>query len=147
MYMYTDWQHNYGAIPLLCSPCWYPVNFPSIPFYLLGNPPLAWCDPVHLGPRLLVNWPPPSHPLPIPSPFQIPNTSGQLCALLRRHRDPSFSWSGILNKLVQYVAFHFFLTLLQLHINIKFINFLLHPLLYCYFLLLVLYAPYPDIQS
>ncbi len=27
----------------------------SIPFYLLGNPPFVWCDPVHLGPRLLVN--------------------------------------------------------------------------------------------
>jgi hypothetical protein len=54
----------------------------------------VWCNPVHLGPRLLVNWPPPSHPLPILSPFQIPDTSGQLCALLKRHRDPGFSWSG-----------------------------------------------------
>ncbi len=36
----------------------------------------------------------PPHSLPIPSPFQIPNISGQLCALLRRHRDPGFSWSG-----------------------------------------------------
>ncbi len=27
----------------------------SIPFYLLGIPPFVWCDPVHLGPRLLVN--------------------------------------------------------------------------------------------
>ncbi len=35
----------------------------------------------------------PPHSLPILSPFQIPNTSGQLCALLRRHRDPGFSWS------------------------------------------------------
>jgi hypothetical protein len=26
-----------------------------IPPYLLGNPPLAWCVPVHLGPRLLIN--------------------------------------------------------------------------------------------
>jgi hypothetical protein len=24
-------------------------------FYLLGIPPLVWCDPVHPGPRLLVN--------------------------------------------------------------------------------------------
>jgi hypothetical protein len=32
-----------------------------------------WCDPVHLGPRLLVNWPPLPHPLPIPTLFQIPD--------------------------------------------------------------------------
>jgi hypothetical protein len=33
----------------------FPVSSPSIPFYLLGIPPFAWCDPVHLGPRLLVD--------------------------------------------------------------------------------------------
>jgi hypothetical protein len=37
------------------------------PSYLLGIPPLVWCDPVHPGPRLLVNWPPPPH-----SNFQTP---------------------------------------------------------------------------
>jgi hypothetical protein len=77
------------------SPCFIPlVNslFLSLPFpfYLLGNPPLAWCDPVHLGLRLIVNWPPPSHLLPIPSPFQSPNTSGQLCAL--HTKTTSWSW-------------------------------------------------------
>ncbi len=25
------------------------------PLYLLGIPPFTWCDPVHLGPRLLMN--------------------------------------------------------------------------------------------
>ncbi len=29
---------------------------------------------VHLGPRLLVNWPPLPQPFPIPSPLQIPST-------------------------------------------------------------------------
>ncbi len=33
----------------------FPVSSPFIPFYLLGIPPVAWWDTVHLGPRLLVN--------------------------------------------------------------------------------------------
>ncbi len=45
----------------------------SIPFHLLGIPPFAWCDPVHLGPRLLLNCPPLPQTLPSPSPFQIPS--------------------------------------------------------------------------
>ncbi len=65
----------------------------SIPFYLLVIPPFVWCDPVHLGPRLLVNWPPLPQTLPSPSPFQIPNTPGQLCSILRRHRNSGFSGS------------------------------------------------------
>ncbi len=31
------------------------VSSPFNPIYLLGIPPFAWCDPVQLGPRLLVN--------------------------------------------------------------------------------------------
>ncbi len=41
--------------PLASSPVSSPVSSPSIPFYLLGIPPFAWRDPVHLGPRLLMN--------------------------------------------------------------------------------------------
>jgi hypothetical protein len=46
-------------IPLAVPLCQFPLLFPfansSCPFYLLGIPPLVWCDPVHPGPRLLVN--------------------------------------------------------------------------------------------
>jgi hypothetical protein len=95
IYTYIDWQCKVMAqfpflLPLLVS---LTVSL-SIPFYLLGIHPFPWCDSVHLGPRLLVNWPPPPHSLPIPSPFQIPSTPGQLCALLRRHRDSGFTGSG-----------------------------------------------------
>ncbi len=41
--------------PLFAPLASFPVSSPSIPFYLLGIPAFAWCDPVHLGPRLLVN--------------------------------------------------------------------------------------------
>ncbi len=73
---------SYGAIPcyslLLVSLCQFPLLIPSSlePFYLLGIPPLVWCDPVHPGPRLLVNWPPSPHSFPIPFPFQIPDPLG-----------------------------------------------------------------------
>ncbi len=68
IYTYIDWQYKVMAqfpfsLPLLVS-----LSVPlSIPFYLLGIPPFAWCDPVHLGPRLLINWTPPPHSLPIPN--------------------------------------------------------------------------------
>jgi hypothetical protein len=53
-------------IPLFLSLC--------IPFYLLGTL-LAATGIVHLGLRLLVSWPPLSHPTPKPSPLQIPRTT------------------------------------------------------------------------
>ncbi len=72
MYNYT--RH----IPLaFISPCWLP--FASLllpfqpPFYLLGTP-LAVTGSVHLGLRLLVNWPPLFHPLPNPPPSKFPGT-------------------------------------------------------------------------
>ncbi len=39
-------------------------------------PPFVWCDPVHPGPRLLVNWPPPPHSLPIPPHSKFPSPQG-----------------------------------------------------------------------
>ncbi len=60
------------------SPCCFPLLPFFIPLLLTWKPSLLWQDPVHLGLRLLVNWPPPfstpPHSLPIPSPFQIPST-------------------------------------------------------------------------
>ncbi len=44
-----------------------------IPLYFLGTL-LAVTGSVHLGIRLLVNWPPLSQPFPQPSPLQIPRT-------------------------------------------------------------------------
>ncbi len=67
---YIYWQYKVMAqfpflLPLLVS-----LSVPlPIPFHLLRIPPFAWCDRVHLGPRLLVNWPPPPHSILIPSPF------------------------------------------------------------------------------
>ncbi len=61
------------------SPCFLPplADFPLLPFltpfYLFGTL-LAVTGSVHLGLRLLVNWPPLSHPFPKPSPLQIPRT-------------------------------------------------------------------------
>jgi hypothetical protein len=59
---------------LFCSPCWFP-------FHLLGIPLFVWCDPVHLGPRLLVNWP----PLPQPLPHSLPISNSQHPRLIVRH--------------------------------------------------------------
>ncbi len=51
-----------------CSPC-----SPCSPFHLLGTL-VAVTGTVHLSLRLLVNWPPLTHPSPEPSPLQIPST-------------------------------------------------------------------------
>ncbi len=65
-----EWTTYYGAIPLLSTfPFLIPFCPPFVSLYLLGTL-LAVIGPVHLGPRLLVNWSPHFHPLPIPSPFQ-----------------------------------------------------------------------------
>ncbi len=73
MYPYTDYDIH-GAIPLLfISPCWFPFAPLSSPLYLLGTL-LAVTGSVHLGLRLLVDWPPLSQPFPDPSPLQIPST-------------------------------------------------------------------------
>jgi hypothetical protein len=46
------------VIPLAGFPFLFPLansSLSSNPSYLLGIPPFVWCDPVHPGPRLLVN--------------------------------------------------------------------------------------------
>ncbi len=46
------------VIPLAGLPLLFSLansSLPSNPSYFLGIPPLVWCDPVHPGPRLLVN--------------------------------------------------------------------------------------------
>jgi hypothetical protein len=74
------------------SPCFTPLAnslFTSLstPFHLLGNPPLRDRILFHLGPRFLVNYPPFSQPLPIPSPFQIPGISSQISPTSRANKD------------------------------------------------------------
>jgi hypothetical protein len=72
MYTYTGSIH--GAIPLLLiSPCCSLLLPFLIPFTYLETL-LSVTGSVHLGLRLLVNWPPLSSTLPIPSPLQIPRT-------------------------------------------------------------------------
>ncbi len=73
--MYTNIDYNlHGAFPLLyILPCWFPLLPFLTPFHLLGAL-LAVTGAVHLGLRLLVNWPPLSQPSPQPSPLQIPRT-------------------------------------------------------------------------
>ncbi len=65
------------VLPLaFISPCWLcfvPLCPLSTPFYLLGNL-LAGTGSVHLGPRLLVNWPPLPQLSPQPLPPPIPRT-------------------------------------------------------------------------
>ncbi len=92
-----NWYHSNVSCILLCtrhrfqctvqlytahSPCFYlsllaPLCLPFVPFltpfHLLGTL-LAVTESVHLGLRLLVNWPPLSQPFPNPSPLQIPRT-------------------------------------------------------------------------
>ncbi len=68
MYNYT-WR-----IPLaFISPCRFPFVSPLPPPYLLGTL-LAVTGSVHLGLRLLVNWPPLSQPFTQTLPLQIPRT-------------------------------------------------------------------------
>jgi hypothetical protein len=55
------------------------------PSYLLGIPPLVWCDPVHPGPRLLVNWPPPPHSN-FPTPRGFPKSIVRLTKTTSRSR-------------------------------------------------------------
>jgi hypothetical protein len=58
------------------SPCWFPFVPFLCPLHLLGTL-LAVTGSVHLGLRLLVNWPPLSQPFPLPSPLQIPSTQAK----------------------------------------------------------------------
>jgi hypothetical protein len=81
--MYMHLWHN----PLAFC---FPLSDPFLPpFYFLlltWKPSLLWKDPVHPGPRLLVNWSPHFHPLPIPSTFQNPDPLGfswAKCALTK----------------------------------------------------------------
>ncbi len=74
-HIYTDTGDNlqctiiHGASPCLNLPLLTLLCSPLPPFYLLGTL-LAVTGSVHLGPRLLVNWPALSHPSsqPLPSP-------------------------------------------------------------------------------
>jgi hypothetical protein len=72
MYNYTRRIPLAFCLPLLTPLC-LPLAPHSTPFYLLGTL-LAVTGSVRLGLRLLVNWPPLSHPFPKPSPLQIPRT-------------------------------------------------------------------------
>ncbi len=95
--MYIDWQHKLWRNPLVLLPLLIPCYFQPHSLLLTWKPSfgvMRSCPPWPQVTRKLTSpFPSPPHPLPISSPFQIPNTSGQLCALLRRHRDPAFSWS------------------------------------------------------
>jgi hypothetical protein len=80
---YLRQQHLYTHIQITIymaqSPCFLSPLADSlllpflIPFTYLETL-LAVTGSVHLGLRLLVNWPPLSQPFPNPSPFQIPST-------------------------------------------------------------------------
>ncbi len=91
--MYTTQVKIYMARSpcLSISPCWSPLlpllpllPFP-IPFYLLGTL-LAVTGSVHLGLRLLVNWPSLTQPFPKPSPSKFPEPKLP-SASLRRPQD------------------------------------------------------------
>jgi hypothetical protein len=93
IYVHRLTTHGYGANPLFTPLAISPLSFE--PSYLLGIPPLRGAVLSTLIPGC--SWT--ELPLPIPphlTPSQIPTTPGQLCVLLRRHRDPGFTWSGTL---------------------------------------------------
>jgi hypothetical protein len=98
----TKWGYGATATPLFIPLASFLVSSPSISFYLLGIPPLAWCDPVHLGPRLLVNWPPHSLPHSLPTPnSQHPRLivcSTKTTSRLRLHRVRNTNKSTESNK-------------------------------------------------
>ncbi len=60
------------------SPCWSPLLPSLTPFYLLGTL-LAVTGSVHLGLRLLVNWPPLSQPFPQTLPPPTSQNPGTPC--------------------------------------------------------------------
>jgi hypothetical protein len=83
-------------LPLLV-PLWFP-------FHLLGIPSLCGAIPSTLVSGCSWTGLPLPKPFPVPPPFQIPNTPGQLCAILRRHSDSGFTRSG--TKTIQNSSSH-----------------------------------------
>jgi hypothetical protein len=76
------------VIPLASFPLLFSLansSLSSNPSYLLGIPPFMWCNPVHPGPRLLVNWPLPPHSK-FPSPQGIPSLIVRLTKTTSRSR-------------------------------------------------------------
>ncbi len=65
-----------------------------IPLSLTWNPSLCVVRSRPPWPQVACELASPSSTLPSPSPFQIPNTPGQWCTILRRHRDSGFTRSG-----------------------------------------------------
>ncbi len=96
------------AQSLVISLAGVPLLFPlansslsSNPSYLLEIPPFAWCDPIHPGPRLLVNWPPPPHSK-FPSPLGIPNLIMRPAKTTSRSR-LYIVWNSVNSCHIQYV--------------------------------------------
>jgi hypothetical protein len=90
MYTYTGYNIYMVQSPYFYSPCWFPFVPFLCPLYLLGTL-LAVTGSVHLVLRLLVNWPPLSQPFPFPPHSKFPVPRLNICALLRRLQESSFS--------------------------------------------------------
>jgi hypothetical protein len=74
MYTYTGYNIYKAHSPCFFTPLADPLLSPFfVPFTCLETL-LAVTGSVHLGLRLLINWPPLSQPFPTPSPLQIPST-------------------------------------------------------------------------
>ncbi len=104
MYIQIDNIRAHGTNPLIIPLFNFPFAWP--PSLVLKSLSLTWSPsfvcgaiPVHSGPRLLVNWPPPSLSLPI-LPFPFPNgfPSPIMC--------PSTTTSRHRLHIVQYTYFH-----------------------------------------
>jgi hypothetical protein len=91
-------------------------------FPLADSPLLPFLDPftyletllavtgsVHLGLRLLVNWPPLSQPFPIPSPLQIPSTQVNCAPYYDDFKNPA----SLVRNMYSYVKWCFVLGLLH----------------------------------
>jgi hypothetical protein len=78
--------HSPFLLPLLV-----PCQFPFHSLLLTRNPSFGVMRSRPPWPQVARKL---TSPSPIPSPFQIPSTPDQSCALLRRHRDSGFTGSG-----------------------------------------------------
>jgi hypothetical protein len=86
------------AQPPVNSPCHLPLPTPldnslcnQVPLTYLESLLPVWCDPRPPWSQVACKLTSPS-PFPFPAPNRSPNF--QLCTLLRRHHDTSFTWSG-----------------------------------------------------
>jgi hypothetical protein len=106
---------SYGAIPLLCSPCWFLHQFPFQSLLLTWNPSFCVVRSRPPWPQVARKLTSPSsippHSLPIPNSRPPRVSPNKLCAFLRWHQDPGFHGpeQEVLSKVIKVCISKFFL--------------------------------------